>query len=248
MRIAILVLVSLAAAVATAAAQSLPRDGDGHPDLSGIWQVLTPANANIEGQHARPGEPGGQGIVVGGAIPYQPWALEQRAKNAAQRATLDPEAKCYSLGVPRTMYQGLPFQIFQERDMVLVLFEYAHQRRYLYTNGTPHPDGPINWWMGDSRATWEGDTLVVDSVHFMDETWLDRAGNFHGEDLHLVERFTLASADHIAYSATLENPKVFTRPWQIETVLYRRKEKNVQLLEYECYSFPYEQFYPLETR
>jgi len=146
--------------------------------------------------------------------------------------------------VPRITYQGLPFQIFQDSKGLTVLYEYAHANRDIYTNGTPHPKGPIEWWLGDSRGHWEGDTLVVDVVHFNDETWFDHAGNFHSEDLHVVEKYSLADADHINYQATIEDPKVFTRPWSINTVLYRRKEKNVQLLEYECYAFDLEKYYP----
>jgi len=117
-----------------------------------------------------------------------------------------------------------------------MFFEYEHAVRNVYLN-TPHPPGPIEWWMGDSRGTWDGDTLVVDVVHFNNETWFDRVGNHHSEQLHVVERFTLLDADHINYEATIEDPKVFTRPWKMNMVVYRHKEPNFQLLEYECYTF-----------
>jgi hypothetical protein len=91
--------------------------------------------------------------------------------------------------------------------------------------------------MGDSRGRWEGDTLVVDVTHFNADTWFDRAGNFHSEALHVVERYTMTGPDHIAYEATIEDPKVFTRPWQMNMIFYRHKEPNVQLLDYECYAF-----------
>jgi hypothetical protein len=100
-----------------------------------------------------------------------------------------------------------------------------------------HPKGPIEWWMGDSRGRWEGDTLVVDVVHFNDQTWFDKAGHHHSEQLHVVERYTLVSANHIQYEATIEDPKVFTRPWKMTMPLYRRLEPNLQILEYECYRF-----------
>ncbi|PYS53371.1 MAG: hypothetical protein DMG13_12975 [Acidobacteria bacterium] len=105
--------------------------------------------------------------------------------------------------------------------------------RTIYTDGTPHPEGSINWWMGDSRGRWEGNTLVVDVVHFTDQTWFDRAGNFHSDGLHLVERFTPAGPDHINYEVTVEDPAVFTRPWKMSMPFYRRKEANVRLLEYD---------------
>jgi hypothetical protein len=239
----------LSALLITAAAygQTIPRAVDGKPDLSGIWQVFSPANLDIQDHRAQPGVPAGQGIVEGNAIPYIPEALAKKKANYQNRATADPESKCYLPGVPRITYEGLPFQIFQDSKGLTVLYEYAHANRDIYTNGTPHPKGPIEWWLGDSRGHWEGDTLVVDVVHFNDETWFDHAGNYHSEDLHVVEKYSLADADHINYQATIEDPKVFTKPWNINVVLYRRKEKNVQLLEYECYGFELERYYPLPT-
>jgi len=237
-------LASGAAFAQTSATPDIPRAADGKPNLAGIWQVLNPANFDIQDHQAQPGVPAGQGIVEGNEIPYQAWALEKKKANFKVRASADPEAKCFLPGVPRITYQGLPFQIFQDSKGLSVLYEYAHANRDIYTNGTPHPKGPIEWWLGDSRGHWEGDTLVVDAVHFNDETWFDHAGNFHSEDLHVVEKYSLADADHINYQATIEDPKVFTRPWSINTVLYRRKEKNVQLLEYECYAFDLEKYYP----
>jgi hypothetical protein len=239
----------IAAAVLSAlpaAAQTLPRLQDGKPNLNGIWQTMNAAYVNIEDHIAEPGAPGGQGVVEGGEIPYQPWALAKRKENYQKRATADPESKCYLPGVPRATYLGLPFQIFQSAasDKVTLLYEYAHANRYIYTNGTDHPKGHIDWWMGDSRGHWDGDTFVVDNVDFNDRTWFDRAGNFHSDELHVVERYTLTDPDHINYQATIEDPKVFTKPWNINMILYRHKEKDFQLLDYECYTFDLEKYYP----
>ena len=125
--------------------------------------------------------PAGQGVVEGNEIPYQPWALAKQKENFAKRATADPETKCYLPGVPRIMYMPLPFQIVQVPTKMVMLFEYAHAIRHIYTNGNAHPPGHIDWWIGDSRGRWDGDTFVVDIVHFNDETWFDRAGNFHSD-------------------------------------------------------------------
>ena len=125
-----------------------------------------------------------------------------------------------------------------------MLYEYAHANRVIYTNGSKHPDGHIDWWLGDSRGQWNGDTLVVDLVDFNDQTWFDRAGDFHSDALHVVERYTLIDSDHIQYEATIEDPKVFTRPWKMSMILYRRREKNIQLLEFDCYAFEMEKYYP----
>jgi hypothetical protein len=225
---------------------AIPRLSDGKPNLNGYWQAINTANYDIQDHVASKGVPGGQGVVEGNEIPYQPWALEKKKENFKNRALLDSEAKCWLLGVPRITYSGHPFQVFQgtASDRVTILYEYAHTNRYIYTKNTTHPRGPIEWWMGDSRGHWEGDTLVVDNVHFNDRTWFDEAGNFHSEDLHVVERYTLSDADHIDYEVTIDDPKVFTRPWKMSMVLYRHKEKNFQLLDYECYAFENEQYYP----
>ena len=91
--------------------------------------------------------------------------------------------------------------------------------------------------MGDSRGRWDGDTLVVDVIDFNDETWFDRAGNFHSDALHVVERYTPIDADHITTRRPSRMPKVFTRPWKMSMILNRHTEKNFRLLEYECFSF-----------
>ena len=225
-------------------ASAIPRTRDGKPDLSGLWQVMNTANWDIEDHAAQEGVPAGQGVIDGHEIPYQPGALAKRQENYANRATLDTEAKCFLPGVPRITYLPFPFQILQQPEIVTVLYEYDHVIRYIYTNGSKHPPGHIDWWMGDSRAQWERETLVVDSVHFNDQTWFDRAGNYHSDALHVVERYTLTDADHISYEVTIEDPKVFTRPWKMSMILNRHKEKNFQLLEYDCYAFDLEKYFP----
>jgi hypothetical protein len=221
----------------TSGTQTLPRTADGKPDLSGIWQVMNTAAWDIQDHSAQKGVPAGTGVVVDNEIPYKPEALAKKRQNFENRATADPETKCFLPGVPRIMYMPYPFQIFQKPDTITMLFEYVHATRFIYTNGTQHPPGHIDWWLGDSRGHWEGDTLVVDVVHFNEDTWFDRAGNFHSEQLHLVERFTPLDRDHMTYEVTVEDPKVFTRPWRMSMILYRHREPNAQLLEYECFAF-----------
>ena len=236
-----MIIVVLAAAAADAqtagaAPSRLPRTADGKPDLSGIWQVMNTAVWDIQDHNAQKGVPAGIGVVEGNDLPYKPEALAKKKSNYEKRATLDPESKCYLPGVPRVTYMPFPLQIVQTPAQVTVLYEYAHTVRNIFMN-TPHIEGQLYWWMGDSRGKWEGDTLVVDVTDFNDETWFDRAGNFHSDALHVVERYTLADPDHITYEATIEDPKVFTRPWKMSMILNRHKEKNARLLEYECFSF-----------
>ena len=227
---------------------SIPRTRDGKPDLSGIWQVLNRANDNLLAHSASEGVPGGLGVLEGDEIPYRPEALKQKQENFANRQTRDTEANCYLPGVPRITYIPFPFQIIQLPEVTTILYEYVHATRYIYTDGSPHPEGPIEWWMGDSRGRWEGDTLVVDVVHLGNQTWFDRTGNFHSEALHVVERYSLIDADHIDYVVTIEDPNVFTRPWNMRMILYRHNEPNFQLLDYDCYAFEWEQYYPYPGR
>ena len=215
---------------------SAPRDDYGAPDLRGIWQAVNSAVWNLEAHPAELGIPAGRSVVVGGEIPYLPSALERRQENYENRLTEDPEAKCFMVGVPRANYMPYPFQIVQTEDQVTILYEYVHAVRPIYI-GSEHPQGPIQWWMGDSRAHWEGETLVVDVTHFTDQTWLDRSGNYHTDALHVVERYTRTGPDHLLYEATIEDPNVYSRPWQIRMPLYRRVEQHAELLDYECYAF-----------
>ena len=177
--------------------------------------------------------PAGRGVVEGGEIPYQPWAAAKKMENFANRQTADPLAKCFLPGVPRIMYMEFPFQIFQTRDHVAITFEWSQVHRLIYTNGRPSLHPGIDFWMGDSRGRWEGDTLVVNVTGHNDQTWFDMAGNFHSEAMRLVERYTLVDADTIRYEVTIEDPKVFTRPWKISMPLHRHKDMD-RILEYQC--------------
>jgi hypothetical protein len=242
-----------------------PRGPDGKPDLNGIWQVLNEANFDLEAHAARPAlalrkgpygpvpatrvmalgavgaVPPGLGVVEGGEIPYRPEALAKRKENQADWLNLDPEIKCYLPGVPRATYMPYPFQILQSASAITFVYEYAGAVRNIYLQ-SPGP-APADSWMGQSIGRWEGDTLAVDVTDLNDQTWFDRAGNFHSDKLHVVERYTRTSPDVISYEATIEDPAVFTRPWKIAMPLYRRQEKNVQILDFRCVEFVEELLY-----
>lgn len=216
-----------------AAAYNGPRTPDGKPDLNGIWQVISTAHWNLEPHSAIEGVPAGLGVVEGGAIPYQPWALAKRNENFKNRLTADPLRKCFMPGVPRATYLPFPFEITQTPKHIGIAYEFALATRTIFLDGTPHLDD-LDFWMGDGRGRWEGDTLVVDTVSLGNQSWLDEAGNFHSDALHVVERLTPMDPTHVNYEVTLEDPKVFTRPWKMNLIIYRRVEKNIELLEYEC--------------
>jgi hypothetical protein len=234
----------------TGLAGQAPRTKDGKPDLSGIWQALNSANWDIQAHAARPGPPqlgallaapAGLGVVEGNEIPYQPKALEQRKKNFESRWTADPEAKCYLPGIPRATYMPFPFQIVQGTDKIMMVYEYAAAVRVIHMDKVP--DSPVDTWMGHSVGKWDGDSLVVNVNAFNGMTWLDRSGNFHSEALRVTERFTPRGADVIMYEATLEDPQTYTRPWKMSMPLYRRLEKDAQILEFRCVEFSEELLY-----
>jgi hypothetical protein len=241
---------AVAAGVVMAAAQQsapyrAPRGLDGKANLNGIWQALNEADWDIEGHSSAPGRVTalgaedavvpGLGIVEGGPLPYLPAAAAKKKSNYDKRLTADPEIKCYLPGVPRAMYLPQPFQIIQSQKHIMMAFQYAGAIRTIYMD--EHTPAPADSWMGWSNGHWEGDTLVVDTTGFNDMSWFDRAGNFHSDELHVVERITPASPDHLTYEATIDDKKVFSRPWKMSMTLYRRKEKGARLLEFRCVEF-----------
>ena len=210
----------------------MPRTADGKPNFEGIWQASSTAAADLQDHAARLNMPAGRSVIDGGEIPYQPRAAAQKAENYRNRQKADPLNQCYIPGVPRIMYLDFPFQIFQTPQAVAMAFEWSLDYRLIHTDGTPHPTD-LDFWMGDSRGHWEGDTLVVDVSNNNDKTWLDMAGDFHSDALHVVERYRMTDADTIQYQATLEDPKVFTKPWTISIPLRRRADRD-RLFEYVC--------------
>ena len=245
MRVVACVLLAVTIASAQTPAYKAPRTADGQPNLNGIWQALNEAYWDIEGHGAAPGPvlalgasaavAPGLGIVEGGPLPYRPEAAAKKKENFEKRLTLDPEIKCYLPGVPRATYQGMPFQIIQSTKHIMLIHEFAGAVRTIYM--TDQTEAPADSWMGWSNGRWEGETLVVDTKGFNDLSWLDRAGNFHSDALHVVERFTPRSAETITYDVTIEDPKVFSRPWKMSMPLYKHVERNAQILEFRCVEF-----------
>ena len=244
---------------------AIPRTASGKPDMNGIWQALGNAHYDIEPHAAsaamawRPGPvvpvpakevvalgavgavPSGQGIVVGGQIPYRPEALAKKRENQEHWLERDPEIKCYLPGIPRATYMPFPFQIFQSERATFMAYEYAGAVRNIYLKDPGPPQ--IDTWMGQSVGTWAADTLVVTTTGFNAETWFDRAGNHHSEAMKVVERFNMLGPDHIQYEATIEDSLTFTRPWTIRLPLYRLVNPDARLGQFKCAEFVEELMY-----
>lgn len=252
-----------------AAAYKAPRGPDGkHPDLNGVWQVMNTANWDIEPHAARaalqlrPGPfvpvpaksvvalgavgavPAGLGIVEGGEIPYTADAKKQRDTNRENYADLntgDPEVRCYLPGVPRANYMHLPFQVFQSEKSMIIAYEYAGAVRNILFNDPGPP--PVDSWMGQSVAKWDGDTLVITVTGMNDRTWFDRAGNFHSDQMKVEERWTPTSPTTLRYEATITDPNTFTKPWKMSFNLYKRQGEDARLNQFKCVEFVEELMY-----
>ncbi len=233
-------------------AQDKPARTAGKPNLNGIWQTMGSAHWNLEPHNAQAGPivamgalgaiPGGLGVVEGGRIPYKPEALQKRNENRTKWLELDPIVACKLPGVPRATYLPHPFQIVQGPDAILITYEFAGADRIVYMN-RPGTEAPVDSWMGYNLGHWEGDTLVIEVTAQMEDTWLDSSGNFHGPSMKVTERYTPQGPNVLMYEATITDPDTFTRPWKISLPLYRRLDRNMQLLDFKCIEFVEELLY-----
>jgi hypothetical protein len=169
--------------------------------------------------------------------PMTPWGMARFKANKPNLGphavtlaeTNDPTTKCFPPGVPRIyLVRGEPVEIIQIPGRVVMLFEYDHFVRQIYTDGRPHAEDPPPTWMGDSIGRWEGDTLVVDTVGFNDKTWLDPSGHPHSEDLHVVERIRRVSHDSLSIDTTINDPKTYTKPWGGHAIFELKPDWNLQ--------------------
>ena len=233
--------------------RELPERIAGKPNLNGIWQALNTAHWNLEGHPAEPLKefwklgaiaaiPAGQSVVVGREIPYLPGALARRDQHRAGWPASDPETKCYLPGIPRATYMPYPFQIVQgEADIIMFVYTFANANRPVFMKD--HKIAPVDLWMGRSNGRWDGETLVIEVNSNIDQTWLDRAGNYHSAAMIVTERYTLIDQHVMQYEATINDPQTFSRPWTIRMPLYRRMENNARLLEFNCVEFSEELLY-----
>lgn len=222
-----------------------PARKDGQPDIEGYYQMsgmagsgglfVEPLPPSLQGRRSSPG------IVLDppdGQIPYLPWARARRDEvrdhyAAPNTAQVDTRNRGWPDGVPRiNFYFVNPFQILQPEGAVLILYEAQHEFRHIPLDGRPQPDSDVKLWMGSSRAHWEGKTLVVTVTNINDRVRFSVMGDFASSDLKVTERWTWVDPDTISYTATLEDPKVYSRPWTAGTTIKRIKEKGFELMEY----------------
>jgi hypothetical protein len=217
--------------------KTIPRAADGKPDLSGVWQALgVSLTGETPAPPARGGAPGGAGRGAGRgpreAPPYKPELMAKVRELVADPAN-SPSARCMLLGVPAITMNPMPLEIVQTPKKTVMLYEVMRAYRIIPTD-RDHPKDLDPTYMGDSVGHWEGDTYVVDVTGFNDKTWLDGAGHFHSDALHVVERYTRTPQDTIHYEVTAEDPNVLTKPWKVVDAQLRHPPREDRIMEYEC--------------
>lgn len=205
------------------------------PDFSGVWSLQSSPSTRYMLYSLTKDEP-----------PMTPWALERfklskpsfgprlvADSNDPVNPTTVNAAGCFPPGIPRIYLHPFPMEIVNASGRVLMLFEFDHFIRQIYTDGRKHNNavtGPT--WMGDSIGTWQGDTLVVDTVGFNDKSWLDRGGHPHSEDMHLVERFHRVDKNTLTDDFTIDDPKAYTQ--QLSGHLTFALKPNWNIMELVC--------------
>jgi len=214
---------------------------DGQPDLQGMWEA--PVAMGFQNIEDFPGDPspGGFGPAITsvvdppeGRVPYHPWARAQRDENVAHY--IDPYAQCLPTSVPRQMANFRTREITQFPGYITIVNEAGgHIYRVVYMDGRPHVGPDIKLWMGDGRGHWEGYTLVIETTNLNGRAWFDSGGQFYSDAMRVVERLTMVDANTIHYQATMEDPRVYTRPWTMVWPLERIKEKGYEQMEEACH-------------
>jgi hypothetical protein len=196
-----------------------PKTSEGKPDLTGIWVVASGKYlANI--------------AVDGVEVPFRPEAAALYKKRRETNSVGRPTERCLPHSVPDAALVGYPFKIIQTPAQLVILFEPFIDYRQIFTDGRTLPKDPQPTWMGYSVGKWEGDTLVVDSSGFNDQTWLDDGGHPHSDALHVIERFRRIDFGHMELGITVNDTKMYTKPWSV-TVPYNLVP-DTELIEYVC--------------
>jgi len=226
-----------------------PRTPDGQPDIRGFWHIVPFGTYSLEDlslQGLGAGDfltklPGGSRIVdpPDGKIPYQPWAAA-KAKDIYDHHMdpkpyqLDPQARCWLQGVPRGTLQS-ESHVVQTPGQIVILHDYSHSYRVIPLDNRPKLPEHMKLFMGESRGRWEGHTLVIDTTNLNDIPWFDIVGSFHSDAIRLTERFTRIDDETLEYLATVEDTKMYTRPWTMRFTMKRNTEPGWEQWEHACH-------------
>jgi hypothetical protein len=198
-----------------------PRTADGKPSIAGLWRPAGRIIGDLT-----------NGMKAGQAIPYQPWAAALFKERQVNNAKDDPTSNCIVGGVPRNDFVPYPFKILETPGLVAILYEAVHSYRQIFTDGRALPKDPNPAWLGYSVGRWDGNVFVVESAGFNDNVWLDNAGRPATDSLRVTERFVRKNFGHMDIEITIDDPKAYTRPWQVTQPL--DFVPDTDLIEYIC--------------
>ncbi len=213
-----------------AATPAAPAMKSAH-DLTGVWNMhATPAQRKfINSTYTAEGPE----MTAWGKQVYDNAKPSNGPRSNPLNVTNDPVLRtCLPPGTPRIYLQPFPFEIVQTPKAVIMIFEYDHTVRHIYTDGRPHPPDLNPTYMGDSIGRWEGNTLVVDTIGFNTRTWLDRDGHGHSDQLHVIERIHRTDLKHMEIDISMIDPKALVKPW--DTKLYFQLEPTWNIMELAC--------------
>jgi hypothetical protein len=201
-----------------------PKTPDGKPDLSGVWLI---SNALPCPKDLRDGddciekiplshEAVDFGSSVPGGLPYQPWAAALVKQRVADLSKDDPHARCMPPNFPRAVAFPHHQKFIQIPGLLVILDEFNASYRQIFTDARPFPEDPQPSWNGYSSGKWEGDTLLVESIGFRDDLWLDMRGNPMTSAAKVTERFRRPNYGNLEIEVTVNDPKAYTKPWTVE--------------------------------
>ncbi|MBV9508619.1 MAG: hypothetical protein JO323_26840 [Acidobacteriia bacterium] len=197
-----------------------PKRPDGKPDISGLWQPPAMYVGNIA-RDLKPGE-----------VPFRPWAEALYKHRQETQSKEDPTGWCVPGGVPRNDVVPYPFKILYTDGMIVILYEAVHSYRQIFMDGRELPKDPNPNWLGYSVGHWDGDTLVVETSGFVENSWLDNGGHPGTNSMHVTERFHRRDLGHMEIQMIIDDPKAYTKPWSVK-VAYNLLP-DTDLLEYIC--------------
>jgi hypothetical protein len=200
-----------------------PRQPDGRPDFSGIWLSATKNPCTEELSKFLPCgiEIGGSPLALNlgrnlpGGLPYQPWAAALVKQRTSDNSKDDPHVRCLPDNPPR--HWGLPHmtKMVHTPKLLVLLYEVNAMYRQIFIDGRPFPEDPNPGWNGYSVAAWEGDTLVVRTMGFRDQLWIDMGGSPMSDAARMTERLRRPNYGTLEVEITVDDPKVYTRPWTV---------------------------------
>jgi len=219
-----------------------PRAADGHPDFSGLWERVGPGglNPSFDALQSKDGGPPiatfwSLGAGFRGGLPYQPLARELRAERMANNQKNNPDAHCLPMGLMQLHLHPQPRKIVQTPGLIVIMYEGNQGLRQIFTDGRPLPEWNEDlqpWWYGYSAGHWEGDTLVVETIGFRDDVWLDVQGSPLTSSGKMTERYRRLNYGSLQIDVTIEDPMAYKHPFTVR--INQKLFPDAELIEFIC--------------